>query len=448
MASKLWQQQPGALHPQVEAFTIGQDPLFDARLAGWDVLGSMAHATMLGEVGLLNPEEATQLVEALKALHNKVLADGSLAIDSGVEDVHSQVELLLTEQLGEVGKRLHTARSRNDQVLLDINLFLRHELQELASLMQQLFNGLLAQAERHQNYLLPGYTHLQPAMPSSFGLWFGAYAEALADDLDVLQMAYSLANRNPLGSAAGYGSPFAINRARTTELLGFAEPHINVVKAQMSRGKTELRVAQLLAALGSTLSRWAMDVCLYASPNFGFLRLGQGFATGSSIMPHKQNPDVFELIRAEGNLLTALPGQIQALTTNLPSGYHRDYQLLKAVLFPALEKTKELLRIAQLAAQALEPQPDLLMDTKYDLLFTVEEVSKLVGQGVPFRDAYHRVAAAVKDGSFTASRQLQHSHLGSIGQPGFDETRAAFTHRLGQLPFQHVQQAISALLAS
>lgn len=445
MAEKVWQPTSGSLHPAVEQFTIGKDPAYDTRLAPWDVLGSLAHARMLGEVGLLSPSEAGSLVGGLQALYPLALA-GRLQLAAGVEDIHSEIELRLTAQLGEVGKRLHTGRSRNDQVLLDLSLYFRHALAQLVGEVDALFETLVGQAEKYQRYLLPGFTHFQPAMPSSFGLWFGAYAESLADDLDVLHSAYALANRNPLGSAAGYGSPFPIDRQRTTALLGFDRPHINVVKAQLTRGKLELRVAEALAALGATVARLAYDVCLYVSPSNGFLKLAPGFSTGSSIMPHKQNPDVFELLRAHGNQLASLPATVRHITGNLPSGYHRDYQLLKACLFPALDEALALLQTARLALENLEPADDLLAPAQHDLLFTVEAVAARVMAGEAFRTAYHAVATAVTEGRFVRPPRIPHTLLGGIDNPGFEGIREAFNQALARFPFVQVDQALAALL--
>jgi argininosuccinate lyase len=411
---KLWQKENTTISEKIEKFTVGRDREMDLYLAPFDVLGSMAHAIMLQEVGLLTNDELGLLTDELKNIYRQI-GQGNFEIEPGVEDVHSQVELMLTRKLGDVGKKIHSGRSRNDQVLVDMKLFLRSRLEDVAKATKKLFDQLMLRSEQHKNDLLPGYTHLQIAMPSSFGLWFGAYAEALVDDMAMLQTAYRLANKNPLGSGAGYGSSFPLNRTLTTQLLGFETLHYNVVYAQMSRGKTEQTALTALAAIAATLSRLAMDVCLYNSQNFGFLTLPDDLTTGSSIMPHKKNPDVAELLRAKTNRLKALPTEITLVMSNLPSGYHRDMQLLKEMVMPAFDELLECLDVAHFMFEHLEVKPDLLNDAKYDLLFSVERVNALVVAGVPFRDAYQQVGQEIQDGSYVASRALQHTHEGSTG---------------------------------
>jgi len=412
---KLWQKDKTALK-EVEKFTVGNDRDLDLYLAPFDVLGSIAHVTMLASVGLLTVKEKDILVAELKniySVYSVPLAERSL--DEGVEDIHSQVELLLTQKLGDVGKKIHSARSRNDQVLVDLKLFLRNEIEKLVGTTKAFFDLLIAQSEKYKADLLPGYTHLQLAMPSSFGLWFGAYAESLTDDLITLKAAYEVVNKNPLGSAAGYGSSFPINRTLTTKLLGFDELNYNVVYAQMGRGKTERIVASAISNIAATLSRLSMDACLYLNQNFSFISFPDELTTGSSIMPHKKNPDVFELIRSHCNRIQALPNEIMLMTTNLPSGYQRDLQLLKEHIIPAFENLHNCLQMAGLMLSNIEVKKDIVKDEKYKYLFSVEEVNKLVLQGVPFRDAYKQVGMSIEKGEFTYSLDVNHTHEGSIG---------------------------------
>jgi argininosuccinate lyase len=410
---KLWQKEYNT-NQKVETFTVGRDREMDIELAPYDIQGSLAHITMLSEVGLLSQEEFSVLSKTLKKIYKRVLAD-KFEITEGVEDVHSQIEYLLTQELGDIGKRIHAARSRNDQVLVDLKLFFRTEIKFITEGVVQLFDTLIKQSERYKTILLPGYTHLQVAMPSSFGLWFGAYAETLTDDLQLLQGIYKIVNQNPLGSAAGYGSSLPINRTRTTELLGFDDLNYNVVHAQMGRGKTEHFIAFAVAAIGHTLSKLAMDVCLYMNQNFDFVTLPPQLTTGSSIMPHKKNPDVFELIRAKSNRLQSLPAEIATMTSNLPSGYHRDFQLLKEIIFPAIADLKFCLEMTDFMMQNLIIKKQIIKDAKYTYMFSVEEVNRLVVEGVPFRDAYKKIGQDIENQSFKTDKQVQHNHEGSIG---------------------------------
>ncbi|HEV8284661.1 MAG TPA: argininosuccinate lyase [Chitinophagaceae bacterium] len=444
---KLWQKNKESLK-QVEEFTVGKDREFDLQLAPFDVLGSIAHAIMLAEIRLLTKEEEAQLTTELKNIYTSI-HHSQFIIDDGVEDIHSQIEFLLTKKLGDVGKKIHSARSRNDQVLLDIKLFLRNEIEELVKSIHQFFDLLQSQSEKYKDHLLPGYTHLQLAMPSSFGLWFGAYAESLVDDMITLKAAFDIVNKNPLGSAAGYGSSFPINRGLTTKLLGFDDLNYNVVYAQMSRGKTERIVAMALANVADTLSRLSMDVCLYLNQNFDFVSFPAELTTGSSIMPHKKNPDVFELIRSHTNRIRSLPNEIMMMTTNLPSGYHRDLQLLKEHLFPTFQILKDCIAMAGLMLSNVEIKKNILADDKYKYLFTVDEVNKLVMQGVPFRDAYKIVGQKVEDGSFTpppleeAGRGL---HEGSIGNLCTGEIKKMMQKVFESFPFASVHSSIEKLL--
>lgn len=413
---KLWQKNKESLK-EVQQFTVGNDREFDLLLAGFDVLGSIAHVMMLESVGLLTTEEKDALVKELREIYKETQKE-DFSIKPEIEDIHSQVEWMLTEKLGEVGKKIHSARSRNDQVLVDIKLFLRDELESLVNTIVPFFELLQSQSEKYRDHLLPGYTHLQLAMPSSFGLWFGAYAESLVDDMITLKAAYEVTNKNPLGSAAGYGSSFNINRRLTTELLGFDDLNYNVVYAQMGRGKAERIVAMAMANVADTLARLSMDACLYLNQNFGFISFPEELTTGSSIMPHKKNPDVFELIRAHCNRIKALPNEIMMMTTNLPSGYHRDLQLLKEHLFPALSDLRNCIQMAGLMLSNIEIRKDILVDEKYKYLFTVDEVNKLVMQGVPFRDAYKTIGLMVEKGEFVAPSMKEFDkgkHEGSIG---------------------------------
>jgi argininosuccinate lyase len=402
---KLWQKDKASLLA-VEKFTVGKDQEMDMYLARFDVLGSLAHIAMLESIGLLTAAELKVLSAELKSIYNRI-ESGDFKVEDGVEDIHSQVELELTKKLGDVGKKIHSGRSRNDQVLVDVKLFLRSEIKEVVDEVNVLFELLLQQSEKYKNHLLPGYTHLQLAMPSSFGLWFGAYAESLVDDTITLEAAYRIVNKNPLGSAAGYGSSFPLNRRMTTSLLGFDDLNYNVVYAQMGRGKAERIVASSLSNIASTLAKLSMDACLFLNQNFGFIRFPDELTTGSSIMPHKKNPDVFELIRGRCNQIISLPNDIALLTANLPSGYHRDMQLLKEKLFPAIQSLKECLRMACLMLSNIEVKDNILTDEKYKFLFSVEEVNKLVLNGIPFRDAYKQVGQAIEKGEFTYSTELK-----------------------------------------
>ncbi len=398
----------------IEKYTVGNDQLLDLRLAQYDIEGSMAHIKMLETIGLLEKSELEQLLVALSELLEEA-KKGNFVIEEGVEDVHSQVELMLTRKLGDVGKKIHSGRSRNDQVLVDLKLFMRDELRDIARHTKQLFDRLLALSEEHKGTLMPGYTHLQIAMPSSFGLWFGAYAESLVDDMRLVAAAYDTANQNPLGSAAGYGSSFPLDREMTTELLGFKTLHYNAVAAQMSRGKTERAVAFAIAGLASTIGRFAMDICLFMCQNFGFVSFPDNLTTGSSIMPHKKNPDVFEITRGKCNRLQAVPNEIALLTANLPLGYHRDMQLLKDIIFPATREICEVMEMCDFMLQNIRINESILEDKKYDYLFTVEDVNRLVLEGKPFREAYREVGIAVQEGRYTPTREVNHTHVGSIG---------------------------------
>jgi argininosuccinate lyase len=441
---KLWQKNKDSLQ-SVTDFTTGSDRDIDLYLAKYDVQGSLAHITMLQSIGLLKKDELDALAAELKNIYRDI-EKGNFKIDEGVEDIHSQIELMLTRKLGDTGKKIHSGRSRNDQVLVDIRLFLRSEIQALTAEIKNLFDLLISLSEKHKATLLPGYTHLQLAMPSSFGLWFGAYAESLVDDTIALSAAYRIANKNPLGSGAGYGSSFPLNRKMTTSLLGFEELNYNVVYAQMGRGKTERIVASALANTAATLGRLAMDACLYLNQNFAFISFPEELTTGSSIMPHKKNPDVFELIRAKCNALQSLPNEIAMITTNLPSGYHRDLQILKERIFPEFKTLTSCLRMAQLMLSNIEVNADILKDEKYKHLFSVEEVNKLVLQGMPFRDAYKKVGEAIAQGKFTASQNLQHTHEGSIGNPGNEDIVRMMNKELGSFAFEKTNAAIQQLL--
>ena len=398
----------------IEEFTVGRDRELDLRLAKYDIQGSMAHIRMLESIGLLASEELPVLLEALEEILHSA-EQGDFVIEPGVEDVHSQVELMLTRRLGDVGKKIHSGRSRNDQVLVDLKLMMRDELQNIGRNVVALFEQLQRLSHEHADVLMPGYTHLQVAMPSSFGLWFGAYAESLVDDMQLLSAAYKVANQNPLGSAAGYGSSFPLDREMTTQLLGFETLHYNVVAAQMSRGKTERAAAYAIAGVASTLGRFAMDVCLFMCQNFGFVSFPDEFTTGSSIMPHKKNPDVFEIMRGKCNRLQAVPNEISLLTANLPLGYHRDLQLLKDILFPATTELCNCLQMCNMMLQHIRIRRDIIEDSRYDYLFTVEDVNRLVLSGVPFREAYRQVGMQVQQGEYKPTREVKHTHAGSIG---------------------------------
>ncbi len=428
--TKLWDKgfEPDAM---IEDYTVGDDRELDMRLAQYDVEGSLAHIAMLERIGLLTREELETLTAGLHEIAAEI-RDGRFEIEPDTEDVHSQVELLLTRRLGDAGKKIHSGRSRNDQVLVDLKLFLRDELRKIAGDVRTLFDRLQAQSERYREVLMPGYTHLQIAMPSSFGLWFGAYAETLVDDMRLLTAAWHIANQNPLGSAAGYGSSFPLDREMTTELLGFETLHYNVVAAQMSRGKSERAAAAAIAAVAATVGRMAMDVCLFMSQNFGFVSLPDNLTTGSSIMPHKKNPDVFEMIRGRCNRLQAVPNELALLTTNLPVGYHRDMQLLKDILFPATTEIRRTLRMCDFMIGHLRVNEHILDDKKYDYLFTVEDVNRLVLQGTPFREAYRQVGMAVQRGEYRPTREVHHTHAGSIGNLCTEAIRRKMEHAMAE----------------
>lgn len=431
---KLWSNSQ-TVNELVEKFTIGQDNILDLRLARFDVLGTLAHIEMLTAIGLLTAAELAVLQPALRAILGQIEA-GEFSIEPGVEDVHSQVELLLTRSLGDVGKKIHSGRSRNDQVLVDLRLFFRSEIREVTGLVSELFEVLLAQSEAHEDVPMPGYTHTQVAMVSSFGLWFSAYAESLADDLRLWQSVFDIVNQNPLGSAAGYGSSFPLDRRMTTQLLGFKDLNYNVLHAQMGRGKSEQFLSFAMAGLAATLGKFAADVCLFNSQNFGFLKLPAEFTTGSSIMPHKKNPDVFELIRGRCSRMQTLPQQVSAVTANLTSGYHRDFQILKETVFPAIEELKNCLRLAILSIPKFEVNEHILADEKYRYLFTVEVVNRLVLEGVPFREAYRQVAKQVEDGTFRFDGEISHTHEGSIGNLCLDDIRRKFGAGLAGFDFE------------
>ena len=410
---KLW-DKGYSIDKWIESFTVGSDRLLDLKLAKHDVQGSIAHIAMLESIGLLTTDEHRMLDAELRNIAAEI-EDGKFTIEDGIEDVHSQVELLLTQRLGDMGKKIHSGRSRNDQVLVDLKLFYREELCTLAQNVNTLFERLLSLSEQHKDVLMPGYTHLQVAMPSSFGLWFGAYAETLIDDVQTIVAAYRIANQNPLGSAAGYGSSFPLNRTMTTQLLGFDDLHYNVVAAQMSRGKTERALAYAINAIASTLGKFAMDVCLFNSQNYAFISFPDEFTTGSSIMPHKKNPDVFEIMRGKCNRLQTIITEVSSLTTNLPLGYHRDLQLLKDITFPAIEVMNECLLMCDFMLQHIRINKNILNDKRYDYLFTVEDVNRLVLDGTPFRDAYKEIGHQVQQGTYKPTREVHHTHEGSIG---------------------------------
>ncbi|GHT01897.1 argininosuccinate lyase [Bacteroidia bacterium] len=441
---KLWQKNI-QVDKEVELFTVGKDREMDLYLAKSDVLGSMAHITMLESIGLLTSGELKALLKELREIYQ--LADlGQFVIEEGVEDVHSQVELMLTRKLGDVGKKIHSGRSRNDQVLLDLKLFTREAIENLVEEISALVDVLLAQSNRYKDVLLPGYTHLQIAMPSSFGLWFGAYAESLVDDLQLLQAAYKITNRNPLGSAAGYGSSFPLNRQLTTDLLGFDSMDYNAIYAQMGRGKMEKTVGFALAGIAATLSKLAFDACMFNSQNFGFIKLPDEFTTGSSIMPHKKNPDVFELTRGKCNLIQNLPQQLTLLTNNLPSGYFRDYQLTKEIFLPAFGELSACIRMTTLMMQSIQVNEKILDDPKYALLFSVEKVNELVLQGTPFRDAYKQVGLAIEAGGFTPNKAVTHTHEGSIGNLCNDKIAAMKQAIISGFQFERVNDAVQKIL--
>lgn len=444
MAQKLWEKNVQVDH-EVDVFTVGKDREMDLYLAKYDVLGSMAHITMLESIGLLAKEELDVLLAELRTIY--AIADsGEFVIEDGIEDVHSQVELILTRRLGDIGKKIHSGRSRNDQVLLDLKLFTRSQIQELVELVSSLFEVLIAQSDRYKEVLLPGYTHLQIAMPSSFGLWFGAYAESLVDDLQLTQAAYRICNRNPLGSAAGYGSSFPLNRQMTTDLLGFDSLDYNVVYAQMGRGKMERTVAFAMAGIAATLSKLAFDACMFNSQNFGFIKLPDQFTTGSSIMPHKKNPDVFELTRAKCNKLQALPQQITLISNNLPSGYFRDLQIIKEVFLPAFDELKDCLRMVTHMMREVKVNNSILDDEKYALLFSVEEVNRRVLEGTPFRDAYKQVGLDIEAGKFTPEKTVHHTHEGSVGNLCNEHISAMMQNIVSSFSFERMNEAETRLI--
>ena len=446
MALKLWEKSY-QINKEIERFTVGRDREMDLYLAAFDVLGSMAHITMLESIGLLEKTELPVLLKALAGIYDEI-QEGRFTIEDGVEDVHSQVELMLTRSLGDLGKKIHSGRSRNDQVLLDLKLFTRSEIGSLTRSVKKLFDALQAQSRRYRSVLMPGYTHLQIAMPSSFGLWFGAYAESLTDDMQLLLSAWKIVNRNPLGSAAGYGSSFPLDRELTSRLLGFDSPAYNVVYAQMGRGKMERSVGYAIASIASTLSKLAYDACLFNSQNFGFVKLPNECTTGSSIMPHKKNPDVFELIRAKCNKLQALPYDLTLISNNLPSGYFRDLQILKEVFLPAFGDLEDCLEMAAYIIERITVNEHILDDDRYLPIFSVEKVNELVKQGVPFRDAYKQVGASFENGTFTHEKTVSHTHLGSIGNPANDQVDGLMAGILEEFSLESVEDALCALLNS
>ena len=444
MAAKLWEKNV-QMTAEIERFTVGRDREMDLYLAKHDVLGSMAHTTMLETIGLLTAQELEQILAELKNIY-ATAERGEFVIEDGVEDVHSQVELMLTRRLGDVGKKIHSGRSRNDQVLLDLKLFTRTQLHEIAEEVYNLFEELIVQSNRYKDVLMPGYTHLQIAMPSSFGLWFGAYAESLADDMLFLQAAYKMCNRNPLGSAAGYGSSFPLNRTLTTQLLGFDSMNYNVVYAQMGRGKMERNVAFALASIAGTIAKLAFDACMFNSQNFGFVKLPADCTTGSSIMPHKKNPDVFELTRAKCNKIQSLPQQVMLIMNNLPSGYFRDLQIIKEVFLPAFQELKDCLQMTAYIVNRIEVNEHILDDPKYDFIFSVEEVNRLAASGMPFRDAYKKVGLDIEAGHFQPCKEVHHTHEGSIGNLCNEQIQALMKQNMEGFHFEKVQEAERKLL--
>ena len=444
MANKLWEKNYEINH-EIERFTVGRDREMDLYLAKYDVLGSMAHITMLESIGLLEKEELKPLLDELKNIY-ELCEKGEFVIEDGIEDVHSQVELMLTRKLGDMGKKIHSGRSRNDQVLVDLKLFTRHQLKEIADAVKVLFDELLQKSNQYKDVLMPGYTHLQIAMPSSFGLWFGAYAESLADDMLFLQAAYKMTNRNPLGSAAGYGSSFPLNRTMTTQLLGFDSMDYNVVYAQMGRGKMERNVAFALASVAGTLAKMAFDACMFNSQNFSFVKLPKECTTGSSIMPHKKNPDVFELIRAKCNKIQALPQQVMMIMNNLPVGYFRDLQIIKEVFLPAFDELADCLQMAAYIINKIEVNEHILDNPMYDPIFSVEEVNRLAAAGMPFRDAYKKVGLEIEAGTFHADHNIHHTHEGSIGNLCNDEINALMNNVLKGFNFERMTEAEKKLL--
>jgi len=445
--NKLWQKDL-SVNTEIDQFTVGMDRELDLLLAKYDVFGSMAHIKMLTSIGLIKENELDVLSKALSDIH-KEIENGSFIIEDGVEDVHSQIELMLTRKLGDKGKKIHSGRSRNDQVLLDLKLFMRSEIFELVQLIHQLFDRLVSLSNQHKDILMPGYTHFQVAMPSSFGLWFGAYAESLSDDIAVLKSSYEIVNKNPLGSAAGYGSSFPLKRQMTTDLLGFESMNYNVVYAQMGRGKAEKVLSNALSNVADTLSKFAMDVCIYMGQNHGFISFPDEYTTGSSIMPHKKNPDVFELIRARSNKLKALPNEISMITTNLPSGYHRDLQMIKENFLPAFKNLKECLHMTWFMLEKIEVKTDILDDNKYQYLFSVELVNELVLEGMPFRDAYLEVGKRIESGEFKVPEKLVHTHEGSLGNLCNEEINERFISSIKYFEKQqrHIHKIYQSLIS-
>jgi argininosuccinate lyase len=444
MAKKLWEKNI-TVNPEIERFTVGRDIEMDLFLAPYDILGSLAHSAMLQSIDLLTKEEVDDLHRELREIY-ATTESGEFIIEEGVEDVHSQVELMLTRKLGDTGKKIHSGRSRNDQVLVDLKLYTRNELKEITLMVKALFDSLIEQSNRHKDVLMPGYTHLQVAMPSSFGLWFGAYAEGLTDDMLFLQAAYKMCNRNPLGSAAGYGSSFPLNRTMTTELLGFDSMNYNVVYAQMGRGKSERNVAYALASVAGTLAKMAFDACMFNSQNFGFVKLPAECTTGSSIMPHKKNPDVFELLRAKCNRLQALPTDIIMIMNNLPVGYFRDLQIIKELFIPAINELKECIKMATYIIQRMEVNENILDDSRYDAMFSVEEVNRLASEGMPFRDAYKKVGLDIEAGTFVPDKKIAHTHEGSICNLCNDRIEELMESILAGFGFEKAEKAEKALL--
>jgi len=440
---KLWDKNIST-EAGILKFTTGQDPLFDRQLARYDILGSMAHAIMLAEIGLLEKDEVKSIIAELKNLYEEAVEKG-IELEEGIEDIHTQVEKILTAKLGDLGKKIHTGRSRNDQVLVDIKLYLREEFSEITRLLKRLIGTLLKRSEEHKDVLMPGYTHFQVAMPSSFGLWFGAYAEALVDDLTFMSGVYTALNQNPLGSAAGYGSSFPLDRNLTTRLLQFEHLHVNAINAQMNRGKAEWYMASGIGAAAGTMARLAMDSVLYLGQNFGFMTLPDSLTTGSSIMPHKKNPDVLELVRARCNRLHQLPASVSSVISNLPSGYHRDFQVIKEILFPAIGEFKSCVEIMDHVMSMIRVNRDILDDSKYDYLFSVEEVNKKVMEGIPFRDAYKEVARDIEKGRYRPGRDHAYTHLGSIGNPGKREIEAKLEEVLSRFRFAETAEIFKSL---
>ncbi|MCT1529563.1 argininosuccinate lyase [Sphingobacterium daejeonense] len=441
---KIWQKNID-VDSFVETFTVGQDREMDMNLAAADVLGSLAHTKMLNSIGLMTDQDLKEVQQELKNIYKEILA-GNFQIEESVEDVHSQVEMMLTERIGEAGKKIHSGRSRNDQVLVDLKLYFRSEIESIFKNTEELFNELISLSNQYKNVLMPGYTHLQIAMPSSFGLWFGAYAESLVDDLQLLKAAWNVCNKNPLGSAAGYGSSFPLNRTMTTQLLGFEDLNYNVVYAQMGRGKTERILAQAMSSIAATLAKFAMDVTLFINQNFGFISFPAHLTTGSSIMPHKKNPDVFELIRSRCNKIQALPNEIAMMTTNLPVGYHRDLQLLKENLFPAFQSLNDCLAIAKYMLENISIKDNVLDDPKYDYLFSVEVVNNEVLNGVPFREAYRKIGIDIEEGNFKPAKEVNHTHEGSIGNLCNEQIQRMFKEVKADFGFEKVEKALEDLV--